>query len=334
MSIPECFRALIVEEQPDGSFIRKIGEKCISDLPSGEVLIRVHFSSLNYKDALSATGNKGVTRKYPHTPGIDAAGEVAESTDPRFQPGMQVLVTGYDLGQNTSGGFGQYIRVPAEWVISLSGHLTPFTAMVYGTAGFTAALALDKTIRHHIAPDLGPVVITGASGGVGSIAVALFARAGYEVIAVTGKNSAHSMLTMLGARTIWSREQFLDTTGKPLLPGRWIAAFDTVGGAYLSTAIRGTKLHGVVTSCGNVGGAEFSLSVYPFILRGVELIGIDSANQDRTTRLPLWEKIGDEWFIEELSNIVRITSLDNINEEIDRILKGEIAGRVVVSLLD
>lgn len=325
---------MVVEELPDGSFKRTIKEKNIEDLPPGDVLIRVHFSSLNYKDALSATGHKGVTQKYPHTPGIDAAGIVEYSQSSKFKEGDVVLVTGYDLGQNTSGGFGQYIRVPADWVIPLSGKLTPETAMYYGTAGFTAALALHKIITHGIRPENGKILITGASGGVGSLGVALFSHLGYYVIASTGKEEAHPMLRSLGAKEIWPREKINVNPQKHMLPSRWIGALDTVGGNTLSTVIRGTKLHGIVTCCGNVADVQFQTSIFPFILRGIELVGIDSANQDRPIREILWNYLGNDWFVDNIKNIVRIIPLEHLEEEIQKILKGEIAGRVVVNLRD
>jgi putative YhdH/YhfP family quinone oxidoreductase len=328
------FLALVVEEKNDGQFVRSIQERNTDSLPTGDVLIRVEYSSLNYKDALSATGHKGVTRVYPHTPGIDAAGYVEESADKRFKEGDAVLVTGYDLGQNTSGGFGQYIRVPGEWVIPLNGKLTPETAMYYGTAGFTAAIGLHKVVTHGIRPEHGPVLVTGASGGVGSLGVALFAHLGYEVIASTGKKEAEDMLKTLGAREIWGREKVQADEERHLLPGRWIAALDTVGGNTLSTVIRGTRLHGVVTCCGNVSDVFFHTSVFPFILRGIELIGIDSANQDRPIREILWTHIGSDWYVDKVKDIVTIVSLDQLNEKIQQILKGQLKGRVVVKLWD
>ncbi|RMG37401.1 MAG: acryloyl-CoA reductase, partial [Methanobacteriota archaeon] len=317
------FQALVVEEQPDGTFSRSIRERDTDSLPPGDVLIRVEYSSLNYKDALSASGHKGVTRNYPHTPGIDAAGYVEESTDRRFREGDPVLVTGYDLGQNTSGGFGQYIRVPADWVIPISGKLTPETAMFYGTAGFTAALGVHKVITHGIRPENGRFLVTGASGGVGSLGVALFAHLGYDVIASTGKENAHEMLKNLGAAEIWSREQVQADEQKHLLPGRWSAALDTVGGNTLSTVIRGTKLHGVVTCCGNVSDVFFKASIFPFILRGIELVGIDSANQDRPIREILWTHLGSDWFVEKIKDIVTIVSLEALEEKIQQILNGQ-----------
>lgn len=326
------YKAMVVRENPDGTFARQIETRTIDDLPPGEVLIRVQYSSLNYKDALSASGHKGVTRKYPHTPGIDAAGVVEDSRHPDFSPGDPVLVTGYDLGQNTSGGYGQYIRVPAEWVIKISGKLTPETAMMLGTAGFTAALGIHHLQFHNITPESGKIIVTGASGGVGSMAVALLSHLGYEVTAVSGKKEAYPMLQELGASDILDREQFRDDESRPLLPGRWAGAIEAVGGNYLSKVIRETKLHGVVTCCGNIASLKVETSIFPFILRGVSLIGIDSANQDRAVRELLWQHLGSDWFTEKIKIPIRKVSLEHLNPEIDTILKGGQLGRVLVDM--
>lgn len=226
------FRAWRVEEQADGTVTRRLIERDTVDLPPGEVLIHVQWSSLNYKDALSATGNKGVTRVYPHTPGIDAAGTVVESSAAAFRPGDPVLVTGYDLGMNTAGGFGEMVRVPANWVVPLPGGLTLRESMQLGTAGFTAALAMDRIAARGVQPGRGEVLVTGASGGVGSLAVALLARAGYTVAAATGKADAGEYLLGLGASRVVSREEISEASGRPLLPRRWAGAIDTVGGSF------------------------------------------------------------------------------------------------------
>ncbi len=328
----ESFRAVIVEETADHRFSRRVGEKALSDLPKGEVLIKVHYSSLNYKDALSATGNKGVTRRYPHTPGIDAAGYVQQSEDSRFAPGEAVLVTGYDLGMNTSGGFGQYIRVPSEWVVPLPKGLTLRESMVYGTAGFTASLCLHKLVHAGIKPDDGEILVTGASGGVGSLAVALLAHCGYTVTAASGKTEARDLLTELGASKIIERAEVHDTSSKPLLPQRWAGAVDTVGGVTLSTVLRSTKGHGVVTCCGNVSSAELSLTVYPFILRGISLIGADSATTGMDLRRSIWQRLASEWKVAQLDRLAEEIGLDRLDSAIERILAGQNTGRVVINL--
>lgn len=326
------FRALVVEEGEGGKFTRSIRERTVGDLPEGEVLIRVHYSSLNFKDALSATGNKGVTKSYPHTPGIDAAGVVEESSSPQVRAGEEVLVTGYDLGANTDGGYGEYIRVPAGWVVGLPPGLSTRESMIYGTAGFTAALSVYKMEEYGTAPDMGEVLVTGATGGVGSVACAILAKAGYSVVASTGKTDQKEFLTGLGVKEIISRTDSADTSGRPLLKGRWAGAVDTVGGEILATAIKSAKQHGVVTCCGNVASGELPINVYPFILRGVSLVGIDSANCPMDTRRKVWSKLAGEWKIDALDGIATEVGLNGLDERIDLILKGSLKGRVVVNL--
>ena len=329
---PTSFRAMVVEETPDKVFVRRIQEKKIHDLPEGDVLIKVHYSSLNYKDALSAAGNKGVTRRYPHTPGIDASGTVVESRDPAFEQGDEVLVTGYDLGMNTPGGFGQFIRVPSEWVVPLPSNLSLKTSMIYGTAGFTAGLSLNKLIEAGVAPDDGDVLVTGASGGVGSMAVALLSHCGYSVVAVSGKPQAAEMLTALGARQVLGREAVTDTTGKPLLIQRWAACVDTVGGNVLSYVLRSTRRHGVVTCCGNVASADLNITVYPFILRGISLMGIDSATTEMPLRSKIWNNFAGPWQLTNLNRFSSTIALENLDEHIARILAGGQMGRRVVQM--
>jgi acrylyl-CoA reductase (NADPH) len=326
------FQAMVVRESANGEFTRQVEDRTIDDLPAGDVLIRVHYSSLNYKDALSASGNRGVTKKYPHTPGIDAAGVVRESTGEAFQPGDKVLVTGYDLGMNTPGGFGQYIRVPAAWVVRLPEHLTWRESMIYGTAGFTAALSVYKLEGQGIPPDQGEILVTGATGGVGSLAVSILARDGYQVVAATGKPEAAPYLLDLGARRVIPRDQALDTSSRALLSARWAAVVDTVGGEYLVTALKAVQYGGVVTCCGNVASAELVTTVYPFILRGVSLLGIDSVNCPPGLRWDLWQKLGSDWKLPFLERIASERTLADLNTEIDRILKGQQQGRVVVNL--
>jgi acrylyl-CoA reductase (NADPH) len=328
----QTFRALVVRETTDGKFTRQIEDRIVGDLPPGDVLIRVHYSSLNYKDALSATGNRGVTKRYPHTPGIDAAGVVEESVGEAFQVGDKVLVTGYDLGMNTSGGFGQYVRVPASWVVRLPQHLTLHESMIYGTAGFTAALSVYRLEQHGVTPDQGEILVTGATGGVGSIVVGILAHDGYQVVAATGTPEAEQYLRDLGVAQVISRDDARDTTAKVLLSGRWAGAIDTVGGEYLATALKSTRYGGVVTCCGNVASAELSLTVYPFILRGVSLLGVDSVNCPANLRWDLWQKLASAWKLPHLNRLASDCTLENLSPEIDRILAGQHRGRVVVDL--
>ncbi len=327
----KTFRAMVVEETADKNYVREIREKSLDDLPAGEVLIRVRYSSLNYKDALSATGNKGVTRNYPHTPGIDAAGEVAESTSTEFRSGDEVLVTGYDLGMNTSGGFGQYIRVPAAWIVRLPEGLSLKESMTYGTAGFTAALSVHRLQDHGVKPDQGPILVTGATGGVGSLAVAILTRAGYDVTAATGKQAEKQFLTELGAKEIVTREEVDDTSGKPLLKTKWAGVVDTVGGNILSTAIRSTSYLGCVTCCGLVASPELQTTVFPFILRGVSLLGIDSVHCPMALREEIWQRLAADWK-PNLDQIGLEISLAELDARIDDILQGKLKGRTRVDV--
>ena len=330
-----AFKAMIVTETADKHFARTIGEKHVDDLPAGEVLIKVRYSSLNYKDALSASGNKGVTRKYPHTPGIDAAGIVAESSAQVFQPGDQVLVTGFDLGMNTAGGYEEYIRVPTAWVVSLPTGLSLRESMIYGTAGFTAALSCYQLIKSGITPDQGPVLVTGATGGVGSIAVALLAKSGYEVAAVTTKMNETAYLQQIGAKEIISTADADDQSSRPLLKPRWAGVVDTVGGNILSTAIKATRYGGTVTCCGNVTSGELHTSIYPFILNGVSLLGIDSVHCPKELRLRIWDKLAGDWKLDHLETITsELPNLEALEERIGLILQGKARGRAIVKISD
>lgn len=324
------FPALRITEEADGTFSRRIISRNIEDLPEGEVLIKVAYAALNYKDALSASGHKGVTRKFPHTPGIDAAGTVVESSASAFLPGQEVLVTSYDLGMNVDGGFGAYIRVPASWVVPKPMALSLQNSMVLGTAGFTAALALYKMQLMGQTPSMGPVIVTGATGGVGSMAVGLLAHAGYEVIASTGKETAKDYLKELGATAFLSREEVNDESGKPLTRSRWAGAIDTVGGNTLATLIKACKSNGNIAACGLVGSPRLQTTVYPFIINGVNLLGVDSATCPMPLRLQVWNKLATEWTGEELGKIAQFCSLEELNPYIDQILAGKVVGRVVV----
>ena len=332
--IPDTFKAMIVHSESAGRHERRIARKAIRDLPPGEVLIQVRYSSLNYKDALSATGNRGVTRSYPHTPGIDAAGIVAESAHPSFQAGDPVLVTGYDLGMNTSGGFGRYIRVPADWVVRLPENLSLKESMIYGTAGFTASLSVQKIVDHGLTPDSGDILVTGATGGVGSLAVSILSKIGYSVTAATGKSDQHEFLKKLGAASVISRAETTDTSDRPLLKARWAGIVDTVGGPVLASVLKSTHQRAAVTTCGNVASAAFSTTVYPFILRGIALYGIDSANTLMPLRRKIWQKIAGEWKIPHFDLLHREITLEGLDAAIERILAGGQCGRVIIRLED
>ncbi|MFC1516717.1 YhdH/YhfP family quinone oxidoreductase [Thermodesulfobacteriota bacterium] len=330
----DIFKAMVVSEGDDNTFVREIRDRNLSDLPEGEVLVKVQYSSLNYKDVLSATGNRGVTKTYPHTPGIDAAGVVAHSSSDDFKVGDEVIVTSYDLGMNTSGGFGQYIRVPAEWVVKMPEGLSPRESMIFGTAGFTAALSVYRLVDCGVTPDMGRVLVSGATGGVGSIAVSILTKAGYEVTAVNGIVDEKAFLMELGAKEVISIEDATDTSGKPLLKGLWAGAVDTIGGEILATAIKSTKDDGAVTCCGNVGSHDLPLNVYPFILRGVTLMGIDSQNCPMPHRIKTWNKIAGEWKLDHLELLTTEIPLEGLNERIDLILGRKHKGRTIVRLPD
>lgn len=330
--INNTFKAMLICETSDKKFERKIINKQINELPEGDILINVKYSSLNYKDALSAIGNRGVTKNYPHTPGIDAAGIVVESNNIDFKAGDKVIVTGYDLGMNTSGGFEEYIRVPAEWVVKLPQNLSLKESMVYGTAGFTAALSVYKLVNSGVKPNDGDILVTGATGGVGSIAISILNKLGYNVIAATGKFHEKEMLLATGAKDIVDRKELDDDSGKPLLKGRWAGVIDTVGGNMLATAIKSTKYGGSVTCCGNVASHEFSTSVYPFILRGVTLFGIDSVQCPKNIRLEIWDKLSSDWKPNNLCDNVDEVSLEGLSKKIDMMLAGKHKGRTIVNL--
>lgn len=325
------YKALLVRELDNGKFSRDIEELDTTDLPNNNVLIKVYYSSLNYKDALSARIHKGITRKYPHTPGIDAAGIVVEDKSNTFKEGDEVIVTGYDLGMNTYGGFGQFIRVPEDWIVRLPKNLSLKESMYYGTAGFTSAICVNELLKNSI--EIGKtVLVTGAIGGVGLTSVGMLHKVGYKVIASTGKTESIEMLKEIGANEVVSREEVIDLTGKPLLSAKWAAAIDTVGGTTLSSVIRATSMHGIICVLGNVSGDNLNVSIYPFLLRGVSLIGIDSASKDMDLRIKLWDKIANDWKIDNLEKFIKEVNLEQLNNEIDLILQGKQKGRVIINL--
>jgi len=327
----KTFKALVVRK--DGlTFVRSIENRNISDLPKGDVLIRVHFSSLNYKDGLSSSGDMTVTRHYPHIPGIDAAGIVESSSDSRFSPGDQVVVISFDLGANTSGGFGQFIRVPANWVMHLPEGLTMRESMIFGTAGYTAGLAVSLLQKQEITPKTGPIIVTGASGGVGSVSVSLLSKLGYIVSASSGKKSAKLFLTKVGASEVLGREAINDESGRSLLKETWAGAIDTVGGNTLVTIIKSMRLRGAVVSVGLVSSPSLHTSVFPFILRGISLQGTGAGETTMPKRLEIWSKLAKEWKPKNLEYLAVDSSLEQLNSEIDKILIGGQKGRVVIDM--
>lgn len=324
------FKALLVSEE-QGEYVRRVVTRQVAELPAGEVLIRVHWSSLNYKDAMSASGNRGITRSYPHTPGIDAAGVVESSSVAELAVGDEVIVTGYDLGMNTPGGFGQYIRVPAAWVIKRPAGLTLRESMVLGTAGLTAALCIDKLERAGLTPGSGPVLVTGATGGVGSIAVAMLAHQGHQVVAVTGKADRADFLRGLGANEVLSRDELQAGTAKVLLGERWAGAVDTVGGDILFNVVKSLRYDASVACCGLTAGGQFQASVFPFILRNVNLLGVDSVEQPLVAKASMWDRLSLQWKT-DLTQLEHEVTLEQLPEYIDTILAGGMVGRAVVNL--
>lgn len=327
------YQALTIDWQ-DSALASEVREYHPDQLPEGEVTIRVAYSGVNYKDGLASVPDGKVVRGYPHIPGIDLAGTVIASSDSRFREEDDVLVTGYGLGVSHPGGFSQLARVPADWVVPLPKGLTAFEAMALGTAGFTAALSILRLEENGLRADQGPVLVGGATGGVGSWAVALLARSGYKVVASTRKSEEAVFLKGLGAAEVVSPEELLIPNGRPLGSEKWAAAVDPVGGSYLPSLLGTIRYGGAIALSGLTGGAAFEGSVMPFILRGVSLLGIDSVQCPMDKRLAVWTRLGDEWKPGPLAELIaRRIVLDELPGELRRILQGQARGRAVVSLL-
>jgi putative YhdH/YhfP family quinone oxidoreductase len=324
------FKSLVIEELND-QFSRTVKTRSIGDLPKNDLLIRVHYSSLNYKDALSASGNKGVTRTYPHTPGIDAVGSVVHSDNNRFREGDEVIVTSYDLGMNTSGGFGQYISVPAAWALKLPDELSMKESMIIGTAGLTAGMSVFR-LTEQIKPADGKVLVSGATGGVGALSVAILAKSGFEVSAISGKETELDFLLGLGASEVIARKDFEQENKRPMVKGDYAGGIDTVGGSILDNMIKSIQPMGVVTCCGMVASPKLNLTVFPFILRGVSLIGIDSQNYPMAYREVVWNKLAKDWKPDNLMDVYKEISLDALSDHIDLMLDGKLKGRTIVAL--
>ncbi|MFZ4725255.1 MAG: YhdH/YhfP family quinone oxidoreductase [Paludibacter sp.] len=326
------YKALVVEEI-NGTFIQSIKTCDTDNLPDGEVLIKVRYSSVNYKDALSATGNKGVTKIYPHTPGIDAAGVVVNSNYDQFEIGEEVIVTGYDLGMNTSGGFGQYIRVPAHWVVKIPKGLSMKESMIIGTAGFTAGISVSRLIEL-VKPSDGKIIVTGATGGVGSVAISLLSKLGYQIVAVSGKEQEHAFLKSLGANEIISRADFENVDKRPILSSKFAGGIDTVGGPILENILKSLQPLGAVTTCGSVSSTQLNMTVFPFILRGITLIGISAQNYPGELRHELWSKLANELKPDNLLNLYTEITLNELIETLNLILEGKLKGRTIIKMTD
>lgn len=322
------YKAWRVEEQ-EGTYQGTEQTLNTKDLPPGEVLIKVSHSSLNYKDALSASGNKAVTRAFPHTPGIDAAGEVVESATGTPATGIQVIVTGYDLGMATAGGFGEYIRVPSAWCIPMPSGWNARTAMIYGTAGLTAGLCVQKLLTMGAKPEQGKVAVTGASGAVGSVAVELLAKLGFEVVAVSGKADQAENLKNLGAAEVVGRDALAEEK-KPMLKPAFANAVDTVGGTPLAELLKQIQPGGSVSCCGLVAGPQLQTTVMPFILRGVNLLGVDSVEIPLSEKDAVWKKFASEWACPKTEASAKQIARTDLGDALQAFLKGESAGKIVL----
>jgi putative YhdH/YhfP family quinone oxidoreductase len=332
-SAPDSFGCYLVRktgEEVQASF----EQRPLRELPAGDVRVRVQYSSLNYKDAMAATGHAGIVKKFPHVPGIDFAGIVESSESPAFRPGDEVFSTGHELGVERWGGWAEYVQLPAEWVLPRPDGLTLEQTMILGTAGFTAAQCVSALIDHAVTKHKGGVVVTGATGGVGILAVKILAKLGYKVVAVSGKEDQKEWIVEQGATAFTARSTFIDQTDRPLLMSRWAGGIDTVGGAMLSSLIRGMEHRGCVAACGVVGGANIPLTVYPFILRGVTLTGIDSAWCPDDRRREIWQLLSGDWKPERLESIANVIGHSDIPDAVADILKGRIRGRVVIRFDD
>ncbi len=328
--MPDSVTCFLVEKNEAGQVTAGVAQRSVDDLPPGDVLIQVAWSSLNYKDALAIQGHPGVARRFPHVPGIDAAGTVIESRDPRFTPGQEVIVTSYELGAGQWGGYATHVRVPGDWVVPLPVGLTMRESMILGTAGFTAALGVWLLQKHDIEPGSGDILVTGATGGVGSLAICILAHLGYRVVGVSGKRELHAQLKSWGAAEVLDRDALADDSNRPLLSGRWAGAIDTVGGQTLANLLKAVKPWGCVAACGLVAGAELSTTVYPFILRGVTLTGIDSATCPMPLRQELWQRLATTWKPPQLESLAREVNFGQLPAVVTEILQGKVVGRTLV----
>ena len=329
----EPFSALVVDQDEQGNVKPAVQSITLADLPEADVTIEVAYSCLNYKDALACSPNGNIVKQYPFVPGIDAAGVVVDSKDDRFHPGQFVVVTGYELGVTHFGGLSRYIRVPGEWVVPLPQGLSLRDAMIFGTAGITAALSVERIEQHGIEPSAGSILVTGASGGVGSLATAMLSKLGYRVTAATGKPEAEPVLRQLGAQEIVSRESWLPERPRSLDKQRWAAAVDVCGGDILAAVLAAVKYGGCVAASGMTSGGTLPTTVYPFILRGITLYGIDSVYISQECRMHLWARIAHQWgHIAEMDQLVHICKLQDVPALANQLLQGKALGRYIVRL--
>ena len=322
-----CFEV----SESGGIYTGTIRQKSIIELPENDTLIKVIYSGLNYKDTLSAHGHRGITRKYPHTPGIDAAGIIVESSNSKFKPGDEVLVTSYDLGMNTSGGFGEFIRVPSEWVIALPKTLSLRDSMILGTAGLTAAQGIHEMIHNGQKPENGPILVTGARGAVGSMAIMILSKLGFEVIAGVSRISDDSEhLKEIGATEVVDSSQTKDISGKPLLKSKWAGAFDVIGGSTLATILKSISYGGTVVCVGNIEGIELNTSIFPFILNGIKLLGIGTQDTEMSLRIKLWDLLALEWKPKNLASVTTEIEINQLAEYLLIMHNKKSRGRVLL----
>jgi acrylyl-CoA reductase (NADPH) len=324
------FAALVTDRDATGAIASRVETLDDARLPQGNVTVDIEWSGLNYKDGLCLIGAGGLVRTYPHVAGIDFAGTVSESRDPRYRAGDRVILTGWRVGETHWGGYAQKARIDADWLVPLPGGMTTRTAMVLGTAGLTAMLAIDRLEAAGLIPAAGEVLVTGAGGGAGSIAVMLLARLGYTTVVVSGRPELADELKQLGAASLIARSDFLAEPGRPLESARWAGAIDAVGGAVLGRLIRQMQPHASVAAFGNAGGIDFTTSVLPFIMRGVSLIGIDSVTQPYAVRARAWARLAEYFKAEAYEKLVTEIGLADLPAAAKEILAGRVGGRIIV----
>jgi len=325
-------QAFVVNKTPEGKFTSGIEALAIPTIEDKEVLIKVSYSSLNFKDALSSAGNPGVTRKFPHVTGIDAAGVIEESNSANFKKGDEVLVTGYDLGMNTDGGHQSFVKVPEAWVIKKPVNISDKEIMTYGTAGLTAGLSVNELLTNGVTPQCGEILVTGATGGVGSLSIAILSKLGFDIVAISGKEEMIPFLKELGAKEVILRKDFDIENKKPMMKERFAGVVDTVGGNILAESLKLIKYDGVATCCGLTSSFLLSTNVFPFILRGVRLIGIDSVECKIEKKLTIWKKLADEFNVDSLTNIVNEITLEDLPAAYEKLLEGKAVGRYLVKI--
>ncbi|CAA6810233.1 MAG: Alcohol dehydrogenase (EC [uncultured Sulfurovum sp.] len=324
--------AFVVDKNEDGTFTSGIKEISVPTIGNNEVLIKASYSSLNFKDALSSVGNPGVTRNFPHVTGIDVAGVIEESNSADFAKGDEVLVTGYDMGMNSDGGHQSFVKVPATWVVKKPSNITDKEIMTYGTAGLTAGLSVNELLNNGLTPESGEILVTGATGGVGSIAVAILSKLGFDVVAISGKEEKIGFLKELGAKEVILRKDFDIENKKPMVRERFAGVVDTVGGNILAEALKSVKYDGVATCCGLTASFKLNTNVFPFILRGVRLIGIDSVECKLEKKLAVWNKLADEFNIDSLAELTTEITLGDLPEAYQVLLDGQAVGRYLVKI--